>query len=64
MTKLQELLGKILRNRIIREKNDGTFEADKANLSETLDIFIAGDKITVEQYAELTDLITPTTVTP
>ena len=60
MTRLQELLGKILKNRIVREQADGTLEADRANLSQTLDIFIAGDKITVEQYAELTELITPT----
>lgn len=63
MTKLQELLGKILKNRITREQADGTLEADKANLSETLDIFLAGNKITAEQYTELTGLITPTVAT-
>ncbi len=62
MTRLQELLGKILKNRILREQTSGTLDADKANLSETLDIFLAGDKITSIQYAELTELINPTPV--
>jgi hypothetical protein len=64
MTKIQELLGKILKSRIEREKVAGTIETNKASLSETLDIFLAGDKITAEQYAEFTELITPTTVAP
>lgn len=58
MTKLQELLGKILKSRIERETTEGTLEADKANLSETLDIFIANNKITSEQYKELLELAT------
>lgn len=58
MTKLQELLGKILKSRIERETIDGTLEADKANLSETLDIFIANNKITSEQYKDLVELAT------
>ena len=62
MTKLQELLGKILRSRIEREKAAGTLETNKTTISETLDIFLAGDKITTEQYAEFTELITPTVV--
>ena len=62
MTRLQELLGKILKNRILREQTSGTLDADKANLSETLVIFLAGDKITSIQYAELTELINPTPV--
>ena len=59
----QELLTKILKNRINSEISAGTLEADKANLSQTLDIFLAGNKITSDQYAELTELITPTTTT-
>ena len=63
MTKLQELLGKILKNRIEREKVDGTLETDKINLSDTLDIFIAGNKITADQYSEFTELINPAAAT-
>lgn len=59
MTKMQELLGRILRNRINAEKESGTLENDKVNLNETLDIFLAGNKITAEQYAEFSTLITP-----
>lgn len=62
MTKSQELLGKILRSRIERERVAETLETNKTILTETLDIFLAGDKITTEQYAEFTELITPTVV--
>ncbi|OOM71093.1 hypothetical protein CLPUN_50850 [Clostridium puniceum] len=58
MTKLQELLGKILKSRIEREIEDGILETDKANLCETLDIFMASKKITSEQYKELAELAT------
>lgn len=62
MTKIQELLGKILKSRIEREKAVGTLEANKATITQTLDIFLAGDKITADQYAEFTELITSTVV--
>ena len=61
MTTLQELLGKILTSRINTEKVNGALDADKDNLSKTLDIFLAGNKITMNQYTELTELINPTT---
>jgi hypothetical protein len=62
MTKMQELLGNILRNRINAElKKDKTVQ-DFTTIQETMDIFLAGDKITTEQYGEFTELITPTTV--
>ena len=61
MTTLQELLGKILTSRINTEKANGTLDADRDNISKTLDIFLAGDKITTDQYAEFTNLINPTT---
>lgn len=60
MTILQELLGKILTSRINTEKANGTLEVDKDNISQVLDIFLAGNKITTDQYAEFTNLITPT----
>lgn len=60
MTKKQELLGRILRNRINADIKEEKLETDKESLLETLDIFIAGDKITAEQYAEFTELIAPT----
>ena len=61
MTTLQELLGKILTSRINTEKANGTLDADKDNLSKTLDIFLAGNKIAMDQYTELTELVTSTT---
>jgi hypothetical protein len=60
MTTLQELLGKILTSRINTEKANGTLDADKGNISNILDIFLAGNKITTDQYADFTNLITPT----
>ena len=62
MTKIQEILGKILKSRIEREKAAGTLENNKETLIETLDIFLAGDKITAEQYGEFSEMITPTNV--
>lgn len=55
-----ELLTKILTTRIISEKAKGT--TDFTSIQETMDIFLAGDKITTEQYATLTELIMPITV--
>lgn len=60
MTKIQELLGKILRNRINAELKKEV--KDFTIIQETMDIFLAGDKLTSEQYAEFTELVTPTTV--
>ncbi|WP_297425779.1 hypothetical protein [Clostridium sp.] len=60
-TTSQTLLTKILKNRINAEIAGGTLEADKDNLTSTLDIFLAGNKITMDEYTELTELINPTT---
>ena len=59
-TTMQTLLGKILRNRINAESKKEV--KDFTTIQETMDIFLAGDKITAEQYGEFTELITPTTV--
>ena len=60
MTKMQELLGRILINRINTElEKDKTTQSFASN-QETMDIFLAGDKITAEQYSEFSGLITPT----
>ena len=56
MTKMQELLGNILRNRINAELKKEVKEF--TSIQDTMDIFLAGDKITTEQYAEFTGLIT------
>jgi hypothetical protein len=61
MTKIQEILGKILTSRIKRENVAGILETNKEKLTETLDIFLAGDKITAEQYGEFSEMITSTT---
>lgn len=58
MTTMQTLLGNILRNRISTELKKET--KDFTIIQETMDIFLAGDKITTEQYAEFTNLISPT----
>ena len=57
MTKMQELLGKILRTRITNEKAKGTLNVEE--MQNTLDILYAGGKITDEQYVEFTTMITP-----
>lgn len=59
MTTMQILLGNILRNRINAELRKET--KDFTTIQETMDIFLAGDKITTDQYAEFTNLITPVT---
>lgn len=62
MTAIQTLLGNILRNRInVELKKDKSLQ-NFASIQEAMDIFLAGDKITAEQYAEFTNLITPTTI--
>lgn len=58
-TTMQTLLGKILRNRINAELKKEV--RDFTTIQETMDIFLAGDKITTEQYGEFTELITTTT---
>ena len=60
MTTMQKLLGNILRNRINAELKKDKDVQDFTSIQETMDIFLAGDKITAEQYAEFTELITPT----
>ncbi|NFI80941.1 hypothetical protein FDA42_09810 [Clostridium botulinum] len=57
MTKMQELLGRILKNRINAEFKNEVKEFK--SIQETMDIFLAGHKITTEQYSEFTVLITP-----
>jgi hypothetical protein len=59
MTAIQTLLGNILRNRINAELKKDKASQDFASIQEAMDIFLAGDKITAEQYAEFTGLITP-----
>lgn len=61
MTMIQTLLGNILRNRINAELKKEV--KDFTSIQETIDIFLAGDKITTEQYAEFTTMITPTETT-
>lgn len=59
MTMMQTLLGNILRNRINSELKKEV--KDFTTIQETMDIFLAGDKITTEQYSEFTELINPIT---
>lgn len=55
MTLTQKLLGNILKNRINDELKKAT--PDFTTIQETMDIFLAGNKITMDQYSELTELI-------
>ncbi len=55
MTLTQKLLGNILKNRINEELKKAA--SDFTTIQETMDIFLAGNKITMEQYSELTELI-------
>ena len=57
MTKMQELLGKILKNRINAELKKDASERDFTSIQETMDILFDGGKITTEQYTELSNLI-------
>ncbi|MBN7573663.1 MULTISPECIES: hypothetical protein [Clostridium] len=59
MTKMQELLGRILNNRINAELTKDKQGQNFVSIQETMDIFLAGDKITAEQYADFTALIVP-----
>lgn len=59
MTKMQELLGRILRNRINAELAKDKSAQNFTSIQETMDIFLAGDKITADQYSEFGGLITP-----
>lgn len=58
MTTIQTLLGNILRNRINAELKKDKANQNFTTIQETMDIFLAGDKITAEQYSEFTGLIT------
>ncbi|OPJ63669.1 hypothetical protein [Clostridium chromiireducens] len=62
-TATQLRLAKILTNRINAEAAEGTLEADKENVIETIDAFVAGNKITLEQSSELNELIQSKTTT-
>lgn len=55
MTATQKLLGNILKSRINEELKKEV--RDFTSIQYTMDIFLAGNKITIEQYAELTELI-------
>ena len=55
MTVTQKLLGNILKNRINEELKKAASEF--TIIQETMDIFLAGNKITMDQYSELTELI-------
>lgn len=65
MTKMQEIMGRILTNRITRDKANNTLNIEE--ITNMLKIFLAGDDITFEQYTGFIDVITPvantTTVT-
>ena len=54
---MSDILYKILKNRINAELQKEEGKRDFTSISETLDIFLAGGKITVEQYTELSKLL-------
>lgn len=57
MTTIQKLLGNILRNRINEELKKEETQREFTSIQEVMDIFLAGAKITAEQYAEFTELM-------
>lgn len=57
MTKIQELLGKILQSRIKTEKEKGILDVEE--MQETISMLLADGQITVEQYAEFKEMIVP-----
>ena len=57
MEECKMALYKILKNRINAELKKEENEREFTEISSTLDIFLAGGKITVEQYTELSELI-------
>lgn len=59
MTSTQTLLGNILKNRINTELAKSEDQRDFTTIQTTMDIFLAGGKITIDQYSELTGLINP-----
>lgn len=59
MTTMQTILGKILTNRINEEKAKAT--PDFTEITNVMNILLAGGSITSDQYAELETLITSTT---
>jgi hypothetical protein len=61
MTSIQQILGTILINRINAELKKDKASQDFTSIKDTLDIFLAGDRITVDQHTELEDLMTPAT---
>lgn len=61
MTATQKLLGNILRNRINEELKKEENQREFTSIQEAMDIFLAGAKITAEQYTEFTGLTTLTT---
>lgn len=58
MTKMQELLGNILKNRINAELKKEKAEQNFTEINNTMDIFLAGGKITSDQYGEFAALVT------
>ena len=59
MTTTQKLLGSILKNRILEQLALPEEQRNFTTIQETMDIFLAGGKLTIEQHSELTDLIDP-----
>ncbi len=58
MTATQTLLGSILTRRINTELLKEV--KDFSIIQQTMDIFLAGDKLTIDQYSEMTVLMNPT----
>lgn len=54
---MNEVIGRILRNRITREKVNNTLNVEE--ITNTINIFLAGGIISAEQYETFIELITP-----
>lgn len=59
MTPIQKLLGDILRRRIVAELAKDSASQKFEEIETTIAIFLADSKLTMEQYSELTEMMTP-----
>lgn len=48
---------KLMKRVIARARKNGTLEAEKAEIQEKLDVFLAGNRITTAEYRELSGMV-------
>lgn len=48
---------KLMKRVIARARKNGTLEAEKAEIQDKLDVFLAGNRITTAEYRELSGMM-------